>query len=187
MLTNDGFKKALAIILSVHPQLDPKESKEFVYKAWYRMFQDISDKALLDAASRFVMEYPKLFPGDNFVAIIRQIVKPMLSETEGDCIELTLESVSKFGYMREPEAMSWLQNRSPLIAACVRRIGYQEICRSENSDVLRGQIRAIFKSERERAIQAGGIIASAEQLESGSLPRKLIPLAERVGKLLEKD
>ncbi len=188
ILTETGFTNALAILYTTHPQLRPDKAVEkFILQVWFKLFQDLSDDVLINAVARFVIETPKLYPGDSWLAMVRQIAKPTLPETEGDCVELVLESVSRFGYMRESDAMDWLQSRSPLIAACARRIGYQEICRSENSDVLRGQIRAIFKSEKERAIQAGGIMSSAEQLESGSLPEKLIPLVGRVGKLLKKD
>lgn len=183
MLTNNGFKKALAIVFSVHPQLEPKENKEFIYKAWYRMLQDISDKSLLDAASRFVMEHPKLYPGDNFVAMIRQMAKPQMIETKGDCIELAFAMVQKYGYIREADAMKELKERSPLVAAAVQRIGFLELCRAENSEVIRGQLRAIFDDEKARSVQLGGIVESATHLEHG-LPdnEKLVGLVNKIGK-----
>lgn len=186
MLTNDGFKKALAIVFSVHQQLEPKENKEFIYKAWYRMLQDISDGPLLDAAVRFVTETPKLFPGDSFIAMIRQIAIPILQETEGDVVELAFQAVRDFGYMRERDAMEWLKSKSPLIAASVRRIGYLELCRSEEPDVIRGQLRAIFKSEKDRSMQAGGIVESATHLNNG-LPdnERLLSLTKNIGKSLK--
>lgn len=183
MLTNDGFKKALALVFSVHKQLEPTENKDFVYRAWNRMLCDISDVALLDAAARFVTETPKIYPGDNFIAILRQFAAPILPETEGDAVELAFEAVRLFGYIREDDAMTWLKAKSPLIAASVRRLGYQEMCKSEEPDVIRGQLRAIFKSEKERAKQAGGIVESAKDL-SGGLPAadKLLKLAQNIGK-----
>ncbi len=186
MLTNDGFKKALAIVFSVHQQLEPKENKEFIYKAWYRMLQDISDGPLLDAAVRFVTETPKLFPGDSFIAMIRQIAIPILQETEGDVIELAFDAIHRFGYTRERDAMEWLKERSPLIAAAVRRIGFLEMCRSEQPDVIRGQLKAIFKAEKERAIQTGGIVESATHLEGGlANSEKMLALTQKIGKGLK--
>ena len=182
MLTNDGFKKALALVFSVHKQLEPVENKDFIYRAWHRMLCDISDPALLGAAARFITETPKLYPGDNFIAILRQLAQPILPETEGDCVELAFEAAQSFGYMREKDAMDWLKSRSPLVAAAVRRVGFLEICRSEEPDVIRGQLRAIFKSEKERAKQAGGIVESAKDL-SGGLPvaDKLLKLTQNIG------
>jgi|GEM_PF-2142695 len=183
LLTNDGFKKALAVLFSAHQQLEPKEAKEFIYKAWYRMLRDISDAVLMEAVTRFVTEKTTLFPGDNFIALIRQIAVPSLIETEGDAIELAFEAVSLFGYVREKDAMVWLKERSPLIAAVVRRFGFLEICKSEEPDVVRGQLRAIFKGERDRAKIHGGIVESATHLGSG-LPdsEKLIGLTQNIGK-----
>lgn len=114
------------------------------------MFQDISN-ALLDAAVRFVTENPKLFPGDSFIAMIRQLAKPVLQET-GDVVELAFQAVRDFVPMHERDAMEWLKSKSPLIAASVRRIGYLELAGQE-PDVIRGQLRAIFKSKR--PVQAG--------------------------------
>lgn len=183
MATNDGFKKALALVFSVHKQLEPGEGKEFIYKAWQRMLSDIADGALLDAAARLVTEVPKLYPGDNFIAILRQFAAPTLPETEGDAVELAFEAVRLFGYIREDDAMAWLKAKSQLIAASVRRLGYQEMCKSEEPDVIRGQLRAIFKSEKDRAKQAGGIVESAKDL-SGGLPMadKLLKLTQSIGK-----
>lgn len=183
MLTSDGFKKALALVFSVHRQLEPAENKDFIYRAWHRMLCDIPDSMLFDAAARFVTETPKLYPGDNFIAILRQLATPTLPETEGDAVELAFEAVRLFGYIREDDAMAWLKSKSPLIAASVRRLGYQEMCKSEESDVIRGQLRAIFKSEKDRAKQAGGIVESAKDL-SGGLPMadKLLRLTQNIGK-----
>lgn len=186
MLTNDGFKKALAIVFSVHPQLEPCGDKDFIYKAWYRMLHDIDDATLLDAAVRFGTETPDLYPGSNFIAKIRLIAKPSLQETEGDAIELAFQAVRDFGYMREKAAMEWLKSKSPLVAAAVRRIGFLEICRSEEPDVIRGQLRGIFKSEKDRAQTAGGIVETASDLKNG-LPdnSRLIGLTQRIGKTLK--
>ncbi len=182
MLTQQGFSKMLAVVLSVHPQLKPKDDVKFVLDMWYRMFQDIPDKSLLDAASRFVMEHPKLYPGDNFVAMIRQMAKPQMIETKGDCIELAFAMVEKYGYMRDADAMKELKDRSPLVAAAVQRIAFLELCRPENSEVIRGQLRAIFDDEKARAVQLGGIVESATHLEHG-LPdnEKLIGLVNQIG------
>ena len=66
MLTNDGFKKVLALVFSVHKQLEPVENKDFIYRAWHRMLCDISDPALLGAAARFITETPARFVGSLF-------------------------------------------------------------------------------------------------------------------------
>jgi hypothetical protein len=185
MLTQNEFKEGLAVLFSVHPQLEPKKNKDLVYRAWFKMFKDLSGPQFLDAVARFVMENPDLYPGSNFIAMIRQTARPTLQETEGDAIELAFEAVQKFGYMQERKALDWLKSKSPLVAASVRRFGYLDLCKGQNSDVMRGQLRAIFKAEKERSKKMGGIVVSAEHLNSG-LPdnQKMIGLVEKVGKKL---
>ena len=173
MLTNTGFKKALAIIFSIHQQLEPKENKDFIYKAWFRMLHDISDEDLLNAVTRFITENTKLYPGDNFIAIIRQIAKPAFIETEGDAVELAFEAASMFGRYKEAEAMAWIRSKSKLVAAAVQRLGFLELCDSTQPDVIRGQLRAIFAAEKSRAKEIGAVCDSATQLDDG-INKKLL-------------
>ncbi|HMM59993.1 MAG TPA: hypothetical protein PKC25_07670, partial [Candidatus Rifleibacterium sp.] len=109
---------------------------------WAEIYKQISDAELMAAASRFIAETTKIYPDDDPFAMIRELARPILPETEGDCVELAFEAVQSFGYMREKDAMAWLKARSPLVAAAVQRVGFLEICRSEEPDVIRGQLRA---------------------------------------------
>lgn len=184
-MNEDAFRKGLAVLYSTHPQLEPRKEKEFVLKAWCAMFKDLTEKQFLDAVAKFVMEVPKLYPGDNWIAMVRQIAKPTLPETEGDCVELAFDAVREFGYMNEDKAIQWLEAKSPLIAACVRRIGYREICMSEEPDVLRGQLRAIFKAEKERSKQFGGVVSTAKDFIGGQPQHdRLLSLSGKIGKSL---
>lgn len=180
MLNQENFKKGLTVLFSIHGQLEPKENKELVYRAWYAMLKDIPNQAFLNAITKFVLETKKLFPGDNWIAQVREIASPKLQETEGDCLELAFEAVSRFGYMEERKAMSWLKEKSPLVAAAVRRFGFGELCKSEKTEVARGQLRAIFKTEKERSIKAGGVVESAKDLDQG-IPKKLLDLGKNIG------
>ena len=180
MLTQSEFKQGLLVVFASHPQLEPKKSADLIYKMWFSMFKDLDSQCFLNAVARFVVEVPKLYPGDNFIAIIRQMAVPTLQETEGDAIELAFEAARNFGYMREDEAISWLKEKSPLIAAVVNRFGFREICTSTEPDVIRGQLRAIFKGEKERSKQVGGIVESAKHLSRGD-NKQLLPLLNRIG------
>ena len=180
MLTQSEFKQGLSVVFASHPQLEPKKSADLIYKMWFSMFKDLDGQCFLNAVTRFVVETPKLYPGDNFIAIIRQIAVPTLQETEGDAIELAFEAARNFGRMREAEAMAWLKEKSPLIASVVGRFGFREICTSTEPDVIRGQLRAIFKGEKERSRQVGGIVESAKHLSGGG-NKQLLPLLGKIG------
>ena len=187
MATQDTVRKVFALIFFKFPGRRPPTEGDvkLATQIWAEIYKQISDAELMAAASRFIAETTKIYPDDDPFAMIRELARPILPETEGDCVELAFEAASTFGYMREKDALDWLKSRSPLIAAAVKRIGFLEICRSEEPDVIRGQIRAIFKSEKDRAKLHGGVVESAKDL-AGGLPdnSKLIGLTQNIGKLL---
>jgi hypothetical protein len=185
MATQDAVRKVFALIFFKFPgRRPPTESDvKLAMQIWAEIYKHISDAELMAAASRFIAETTKIYPDDDPFAMIRELARPILPETEGDCVELAFEAASTFGYLRERDALDWLKTRSPLIAAAVQRVGFLEICRSESPDVIRGQIRAIFKSEKDRAKLHGGVVESAKDL-IGGLPdsEKLIGLTQKIGK-----
>ena len=174
MASRDSVRKMALLTWIKFPTTRPKTPEEMnlIQEAWVDILKDIPDDLLMSSTRRFVAETQKLYPGDDPFAMILAFTKPQSTETQGDCLELALEAVSKFGYMREPEAMRWIGNRSPLIAAAVDRFGYGQLCQTPQDDlaVVRGQLRAIFAEERERANRVGAVLPSAQKLEAGVLP-----------------
>ena len=188
MATRETVRKVFALIFFKFPGRRPPTESDVVLamNIWAEIYKQISDAELMAAASRFIAETTKIYPDDDPFAMIRELARPILPETEGDCVELAFEAVQSFGYMREKDAMDWLKARSPLVAAAVQRVGFLEICRSEEPDVIRGQLRAIFKAEKERSVKHGGVVESAKDL-TGGLPdnAKLIGLTQNIGKSLK--
>ena len=188
MATRETVRKVFALIFFKFPGRRPPTESDVVLamNIWAEIYKQISDAELMAAASRFIAETTKIYPDDDPFAMIRELARPILPETEGDCVELAFEAVQSFGYMREKDAMDWLKVRSPLVAAAVQRVGFLEICRSEEPDVIRGQLRAIFKAEKERSVKHGGVVESAKDL-TGGLPdnSKLIGLTQNIGKSLK--
>lgn len=188
MATRETVRKVFALIFFKFPGRRPPTESDVVLamNIWAEIYKQISDAELMAAASRFIAETTKIYPDDDPFAMIRELARPILPETEGDCVELAFEAVQSFGYMREKDAMDWLKVRSPLVAAAVQRVGFLEICRSEEPDVIRGQLRAIFKAEKERSVKHGGVVESARDL-TGGLPdnSKLIGLTQNIGKSLK--
>jgi len=188
MATRETVRKVFALIFFKFPGRRPSTESDIglAMNIWAEIYKQISDAELMAAASRFVAETTKIYPDDDPFAMIRELARPILPETEGDCVELAFEAVQSFGYMREKDAMAWLRARSPLVAAAVQRVGFLEICRSEEPDVIRGQLRAIFKAEKERSVKHGGVVESATHLTAG-LPdnERLIGLTKNIGKSLK--
>lgn len=128
---------------------------------WYRMLADlpyeIAEKALLR-----VLATAKHFPT---VAEIREAAVELTSDPVPTAMEAWAEvrrAISLYGYYREEEALASL---SPATAQVVRWIGWQEICASEQPDVIRAQFRMAYeryvaraKEEAVRAIEGGGAV-----------------------------
>lgn len=169
MATLDEVKQLFAMVFFKFPSRRPrtKEEGEIALKAWGKIYEPIPGKLLLQAAERFYAETTKLYPDDDPFAIIKRMANPIYAETEGDAVELAFEAASRFGRYKEKEAMTWIREKSKLIAAAVQRIGFLELCDSAQPDVIRGQLRAIFAAEKSRAIEAGVVCDSATQLDDG--------------------
>jgi hypothetical protein len=175
MATVDTVKKMFAMVFFKFPSRRPhtKEEGEIALKAWCKIYNRLPDDALIQAAERFYAETTKLYPDDDPFAMINRIANPTFTETEGDAVELAFEAASRFGRYKEKEAMAWIREKSKLVAAAVQRIGFLELCDSIQPDVIRGQLRAIFASEKSRAIEAGVVCDSATQLDDG-INKKLL-------------
>jgi hypothetical protein len=59
---------------------------------------------------------------------------------------LVLRAASKFGRDRVGEARAWLRERHPVAEELVRRVGWREICNSEELEVLHGQARRVYEA-----------------------------------------
>lgn len=172
MATKETVGKIFAMVFFKFPNRNPatQEGFDLAFDVWERIFEPISDDLLLRAGQRFVAEKTGIFPNEDPFAMILEMARPRQIETQGDAFELALESVRLFGHMREDEALKWLESKSPIIAATVRRFGFRELCTSENLEVVRGQMMAIFKAEKERATKYGEVIPSAVDLQKGNFP-----------------
>ena len=61
-----------------------------------------------------------------------------------------MRAIRRYGYMQEPEALGILDE---ITRKCVKRIGYQNICMSENITADRANFRMIYEQEENRVRQ----------------------------------
>lgn len=169
MASESTVRKVFGGVYFKYPSRRPTIREEFDagLAMWIEFYKPVPDAVLMDACARFCRETVKLFPDDCPFARILAMAGEGVQETQGDVIELANEAVSRFGSYREDEALSWLESKSPLIASVVRRFGFREYCLSTSADVTRGQLRALFQEERERARTTGEIVPTARNLEGG--------------------
>ena len=74
------------------------------------------------------------------------------------------QAVRRFGWCREKEAMDSL---SPAARTAAQRIGWQDICTSENMETLRAQFRQVFQTEAQRQRQDALMAPEMKALISG--------------------
>lgn len=175
MATFDTVRSVFLLVFAKCPDKQPKDKAIFDVwlKMWSGIYREIEDEILMNAAARWVATTTKVFPGDCPFSRIREMAGEGAKTTQGDMIELANESVSRFGMYREDQAIAWLEEKSPLAAAAMRRFGFREYCTSDKPDVARGQLRAIFQAEAERADTIGYVQGTAQSLEGGK-PSKSI-------------
>jgi len=189
MASAEAVKNVFAMVFLKDPTRKPSgEEGKLLFRIWNEGYKNIPDKILMDAAGRFMVEVKSLFPRDDPFAIIRDMANPVFPETLGDALELCLESVSKFGRYREDDALKWVEGKSKLIAATLRRFGFMSLCDCEELGVAKGQIRAIFEEEKARAIRSGEVVKTAKMLDDSPKNKQLENLVDRLAnaKMLPK-
>lgn len=124
------------------PQLQERDMRPTA-ELWAKMLEDvpyeIAEKALVK-----VLATAKYFPT---VAELREAVAELRNGQQITALEawgLVIEAVKKYGYYRQEEALASLP---PEVSAFVRRFGWEDICCSEEPDVVRGQFRRAWEEQ----------------------------------------
>lgn len=113
-----------------------KQSKE----VWYTMLSDLDYLICLNAIKQLICT-------NKFAPTISEI-RECCSSTQviemdwGSAWEEVLKAIRYFGYYRPEEAM---QSLSPEVRASVKRLGFQNLCLSENPMADRANFRMIFE------------------------------------------
>lgn len=108
---------------------------------WARVLSDIPYD-VAEAALLQVLTGARYFPS---VAEIRQAAVNLMRGQAPAAVDAWGEvqaAIRRYGYYREAEALT---SMSPEVAHVVRAIGWQEICASQEPDVVRGQFRRAYE------------------------------------------
>lgn len=160
-MTVQEFGTIAAAIKAAWPNaniMPDKQSKDI----WYTMLHDIEYPVCLNAIKQ-LMSTSKFAPS---IAEIRERCAGVCHETRdwGAAWDEVLRAVRFYGMYQEEAA---LQNMSEDTRACVRRIGFQNICLSENITADRANFRMIYEA------------MSREKKEMLQLPEKVRSEQER--------
>ena len=144
-MTRQEFATFAMALKTYYPkeQLLPNQQ---AMELWYRELQDIPYQVAETALRKWVATN-KWSPS---IAEIREAVTGISKERIPDwseAWETVLMAVRTYGYYQPVEAMASLDERT---RTCVRRIGFRNICMSENISVERANFRKIYEAAAER-------------------------------------
>jgi len=141
-VTEQEFMKIAAAIKTSYPAVNDKASMNI----WYMMLSDIDYQICQNA----VLELISTLKFPPTIAEIREKCSMLTSlpvKDWGEAWEEVLMAIRRFGYPQELEAMNSLDD---LTRKCVKRIGYQNICMSDNISADRANFRMIYETEAQR-------------------------------------
>ena len=115
-------------------------------KIWYSLLKDIPYEVLNVAIQKYMMS--NIFPPT--IADLRELSAEIVQgETKdwGDGWEQVIMAIRKFGSYRESEA---LESMDDITRKCVERLGFRNICMSENIAADRANFRMIYEQLADR-------------------------------------
>lgn len=139
------FASALRTYFSKENLLPNKEAMEL----WYRSLADIDYATATAVLQKWVML-------NKWSPSISEIREQCLAANEPERRDWSegwadvLNAIRKFGWCREAEALASLD---PVTADACRRIGWMNLCSSENISVERASFRTIFETIEKRQLE----------------------------------
>lgn len=156
-MTTDEFKLIAAGLQTAYPWANLFPTGEAM-TIWFKKLRDIPYEVMSAVVNRWIDT--KTQPPT--IADIRQeadIVVNGLPPTWADGWEQVQEAIGRYGYMQREAALASMDE---VTAETVRRIGWQQICESENVDALRANFRMVYETMSRRA-QEGRMISAGTQ------------------------
>lgn len=145
-MTDSEFDTLRAVIKAAYPNHTIMPDK-YSIRTWYTMLSDIDYEVAQNALMKYISLNkfpPSISEIRRYSAEITQ--KPVLSYSEA--WSTVRDAVGKYGVSGFHEASMALDE---LTLACVRDLGWNEICMSENQDTIRANFRMAYEARAEKA------------------------------------
>lgn len=143
----DKFNSIIKAVRSAYPQFKFIDSKEGA-EIWLKALQDVPDEIVGLAFEKYIMT--EKFPPS--IAEIRAKIIECTGRNINDwttAFDLTNRAIRNFGSYREAEAIEWIAEQDEVAGEIARRLGFKELCLSENVEVIRGQFRRAYEAYSE--------------------------------------
>ncbi len=139
-MTDQEFETIALAIKAAYPNTNVLPDK-YSMKTWYRVLSDLDYKVAENAVLEHIST--SVFPPS--IAEIREKcaarLSPMITDW-GEAWEEVQMAIRKYGSYREEQAVDSL---SRLTAVAVRRMGFQNLCRSENTVADRAHFQRMYE------------------------------------------
>ena len=159
-MNKKDWSKIAAAINTYYPKEKPFPNAAAV-QLWYEEFRDLPYEDVVVALRRHV-NTSRWCPT---IAELKDalVVNVAGADDWGEHWKAAVDAVHRFGRYREDEALASLD---PMTREVVRRLGYKELCRSENQTAERANFRVVYEQ------------VSNNERNKAALPRDLL---ERIG------
>ena len=168
--------KEFGVLANVLKTLYPKENlfpNPEATEMWYGFLKDLD----YQTASAAIQKWVSTSKWSPTIADIRQLSSEITmgqSPDWGDGYAEMRKAIGRYGYMNETEA---LESLSEITRATVRRMGWMNICMSENEDTQRANFRMIFEEvarrKREEAQMPKAVRDRINQLSDKLAPKQI--------------
>ncbi len=153
--------QATALLIKAFPTL------QIDVDMWWLMLQDLPDAAVLEAVVALIRTQTDVFPGTNWVALIRQKTFRDSAPSIAEALSEVRDQIVKTGYVGTPKFSH------ARIKAAVDALGWHNICSSENPDVYRAHFMRVYEALGARQQQQALI---------GQMPKGIENLVKMIGK-----
>jgi hypothetical protein len=126
------------------------EAGEFARDAWFEMVKDLPAPLVAAAIKSYASSH--VF-APSIAEIRAEVLKascPELSIGADEAWGMLHKAITKYGYNRPQDAFASLP--AP-VARCAERMGWRDLCLSEEQDVIRGQFRKAYETQMNREKQ----------------------------------
>ena len=168
-MTKQEFAKITAAINTYYPREKPFPNAAAI-QLWYEEFKDQPYEDVVVALRRHV-NTSRWCP--TIAELKEALVVNVAGQKDwGEHWKAAVDAIRRFGRYREQEALDSLD---PLTREVVKRLGYQDLCRSENQMTDRANFRVVFEqvtnNEYNKAALPKDLLDRIAQIGSGEAKR----------------
>lgn len=169
LMTFEEFSRLGMAIKEFYPSDKVLQTEESV-KLWFQQLKDLDYKFASVALSKYVATH-------KWSPTIADIRENYMDVTQGEAVDWgegwkeVLHAIRRYGYMREPEA---LESMTETTREVVERLGWWNLCMSENISVERANFRQIYTELADKKREFGKLPASVQNLISSTVERMAI-------------